>query len=348
MLFSPRISKSNLIQLCRRVGNQLHAGVDIRRVWQREAERASGSMKHVMESICESIDEGHQMHEAINFTGDYFPKLFRQMIKLGEDTGHLDRIFLELADQYEHQLKLRNSFLASITWPLIQLGLAILIIGILIFVMGFISEMNERTVDPLGLGLLGVQGLIDYCLIIGTFFLGLWVVYLLWSRGRLGFLQLDRLTMSIPGIGPPIRTLCLARMAWALGLTIGGGMDIRNSMRLSLEATHTYYYMQYADQIDRELLSGDEVSEILRRTNCFPHDFLDVVETGEISGTLSESMLKLSELYFEKARAAMNTLAIIGGVAVSMLVMGVIAIAIFKLAFFYLGTINDALDGLNM
>lgn len=346
MLFSPRISKSNLIQLCRRVGNQLHAGVDIRRVWLREAERASGSMKHVMESICESIDEGHQMHEAINLTGEYFPKLFRQMIHLGDTTGHLDMIFLDLADQYEHQMELRRAFLASIAWPMIELGIAILVIGAFIFVMGMIPQVEGRTIDPLGLGLAGTQGVIDYFLIIGTIIMGCWVTYLLWSRGRLGFLPIDRVIMKIPGVGKQIRTLCLARMAWALGLTVGGGMDIRNAMRLSLEATHNRYYSQYADQIDKELLQGDEVSEILRRTQRFPHDFLDVVETGEISGTLSESMTKLSELYFQKARDAMKVLAIMGGLLVTMMVFGIIIMAIFKLAMFYLGTINDALEGI--
>ncbi|PQO38218.1 type II secretion system F family protein [Blastopirellula marina] len=347
MLFSPRISTSNLVQLCRRVGNQLRAGVDIRRVWQREAERASGAMKHVMESICEGIEEGHHMHEAINLTGDYFPKMFRQMIQLGDDTGHLDMIFLELADQYEHQLELRRAFLATILWPMIQLVMAILIVGFLIFVMGEISQMKGgEPIDPLGLGLVGRQGTIDYFLIIGTIVLGFWCVYLLWSRGRLGFLQLDRLVMSIPGIGPPIRTLCLARMAWALGLTVGGGMDIRSAMRLSLETTRSYYYQQFADQIDRELLRGDEVHEILRRTNVFPADFLDVVETGEISGTLSESMEKLSVLYFDKARSAMKTLAILGGVIVWMMIAGLIIAVIFKLfVSLYLAPINEALKG---
>jgi len=96
----------------------------VRRVWQREAERAFGTQRQMMLEISESIDRGGAMHDAINRTGDYFPKLFRQMVELGDSTGHLDRIFLELADQYEHQIKLRRVFLAGILWPMIQLVLA--------------------------------------------------------------------------------------------------------------------------------------------------------------------------------------------------------------------------------
>ena len=345
MFFSPRISKPNLIQLCRRVGNQLRAGVDIRRVWLREAERATGAMKQAMLTICEGIEEGHHMHEAINFTGEYFPKLFRQMIQLGDQTGHLDLIFLDLADQYEHQMDLRRAFLATVMWPVIQLVLAIFIVGGLIFFMGVVAQPGREPIDPLGLGLVGTQGAIDYFLIVGMIVLGGFVLYFMWSRGKFDFLQLDRLVLRIPVVGKQIRTLCLARMAWALGLTVGGGMEIRRAMRLSLEATQSSYYYGYADQIDRELLSGDEVSEILRRTGCYPSDFLDVVETGEISGTLSESMMKLSELYFEKAKAAMKTLAVIGGTIVWMMIAGLIIAVIFKLFLtVYLGPINEALD----
>ncbi|PQO27459.1 hypothetical protein C5Y96_18155 [Blastopirellula marina] len=345
MLFSPRIRTGQLVQLCRRVGNQLQAGVDVRRVWKREAERAFGSQKQMMLEITESIDRGGSMHDAINRTGEYFPKLFRQMVELGDSTGHLDRIFLELADQYEHQIQLRRSFMAGILWPMIQLVLGILIVGFLIAAMGWVGEMTGKPIDPLGVGLVGTKGAIEYFAIIGTIIFLSYCVYFLWSRGQFAFLQLDRLIMNIPGIGTPIRTLCLSRMAWAMSLTIGGGMEIRKAMRLSLEASRSQYYQQFANQVDRELLAGEEIHDILRRTRSFPPDFLDVVETGEISGTLSESMEKLSVLYQEKARAALNTLAIIGGVIIWMMIAALFVVVIFKLFFtFYLNPLNEILE----
>ncbi|MBA2117717.1 type II secretion system F family protein [Bremerella alba] len=345
MLFSPRISTNQLVQLCRRIGNQLHAGVDLLRIWKREAERATGSLRYNMQVIVDGIEDGHTMHESINHTGEYFPKLFRQMVELGEQTGHLDRIFLELADQYEHQITLRRSFLAGILWPMIQLVLAILIVGFLIYMMGWVSEMTGKKMDPLGIGLVGAKGAIEFFAIIGTIVFLCFCVYLMWSRGKFSFLQLDRLLMNIPGLGVPIRTLCLSRMAWAMSLTIGGGMEIRKAMRLSLEASRSQYYQQFAGQIDRELLAGEEIHNILRQTRSFPPDFLDVVETGEISGMLAESMEKLSNLYQEKARAALLTLSVIGGVIIWMMIAGLIVMVIFKLFFaLYLNPLNEALN----
>lgn len=344
MIFSPRISTSSLVSLCRRVGNQIQAGVDMRRIWKREAERAFGRERQAMLEISERIETGSTLHGAILCTGEYFPKLFRQMVELGEETGQTGSVFLELADQYEHQIQMRRAFLAGILWPMIQLIIAILLVGVLIYVMGIVSKMSGRTVDILGLGLIGAKGVGIYFAFIGTVLFVLFAIYQLWSRGNFSFLQLDRFVMNIPMLGEPIRTLCLSRMAWAMAMTIGGGMDIRKAMRLSLEATHSHYYMQFADQVDEQLLQGEEVHDILRSTGSFPHDFLDVVETGEISGMLTESMDKLASIYQEKAKAALNTIAVIGGVLVWMLVAAMIIGLIVKLFSFYLGTLNEFID----
>lgn len=344
MFLSPRIGTYDLVQLCQRVGNQLQAGVDARRIWRREAERAHGRRRHVMETIADSIERGTSTPEAIHLTGEYFPEMFRQMVDLGDATGHLDRIFLELAEQYDHQLRLRREFLKGITWPMIQLVLAILIVGGLIYFMGVISDLSGQKIDILGLGLVGAQGAAEYFAVVGSVIFAGWLIYLLWSRGKFAFLQLDRLLMAVPGIGPAIRTLALSRMAWAMSLTLSGGMEIRQAMRLSLQAARSRYYSRFVPQVDQQILRGDEVHESLRDTGAFPAEFLDVVETGEMAGTLAESMDRLAVQYQEKAKAALNTLAIIGGVIVWMMVAGIIIALIFKLAMFYLGTINEALE----
>ncbi|QDU76474.1 Type II secretion system protein F [Bremerella volcania] len=345
MLFSPRIRTGQLVQLCRHVGGQLHAGVDILRIWKREAERAMGTRRYMMQVIVDSIENGCTLHEAVNNTGDYFPKLFRQMVQLGEQTGHLDKIFLEIADQYEERIALRRSFLAGIAWPLIELSVAILIVGIVILVPAFLPNgLNGQPIDILGIGLIGVKGLATYAAFLFTVFFVLFAIYFLWSRGGLTFLQLDRLVMNIPWLGESIRTMCLANMAWALSLTIGAGMDIRRAMRLSLEATRTRYYEQFKEQVDRELINGEEIHDILRRTRSFPADFLDYVETGEISGRLTESMAKLAESYQEKSKAALRAISVIGGMLVTMLIFGIMILLIFKFAMFYIGILNEAID----
>ena len=310
-------------------------------------ERSRGSSRTVMRDISESIERGNSFHKALLVTGNYFPEVFREMVGLGVETGHLDRILKELANQYEHKQMLQRSFLAGIAWPMIQLLIAIVVVGILIFVMGIVSNMTGTEIDILGLGLIGAKGVAIYFSIVGSVFLGFGFIYLLFSRGQLRFLPLDRLALMIPGVGGALKTLALSKMAWAMALTAAGGMEVRRSIRMALSSTRNRYFMRHIKQIDSDLLDGQEIHRTLRSTDAFPDDFLDAIETGETSGKLSESMDILSKQYQDKARNALNILAMIGGVVVWLGVMAIIIMLIFKIFSFYRGTLNDALDMVN-
>lgn len=346
MFFSPRIGLRALVQLCRRVGTQLDAGVDDRTIWNREVQRASGPQRQMMTEISQGIQQGETLGDALKRTGDYFPHVFREMVRLGDETGHLDRILQELSERYEHRLQLRLAFLAGITWPMIQLVFAICVVGLLIWVMGFIGQMTGQVVDVLGLGLVGTKGLVVYFAFLGSLGFGGWLLWMFYSRGQLDFLPLGRIIMSIPGVGMPLKTIALSQMAWTMALTTGGGLDARRSLRLGLESTHSDYYTKYIDQVDRDIMAGEDIGGALRNTGVFPAEFLDAIDTGEISGNLSEMLEKLAADYQARAKAAFNTLSLIAGFGVWLAVAGVIISLIFRIFFTYLNTLNGALEEL--
>ena len=92
MFFSPRITLKPLASLCRRLGTSLEAGIDIRTVLSREAQRAHGPLSRRLLTVSDAIDQGHSLAGAFALTDDFFPPLFHEMIGLGEETGHLEEI----------------------------------------------------------------------------------------------------------------------------------------------------------------------------------------------------------------------------------------------------------------
>src|SRR5215469_3603335 len=169
MLFSSRIGLRELAQLCRRLSTGLEAGVDVRRVWAREKEGyVSPTLRRHFDQMAEAVNRGDTISDALAETGTYFPPLFRELVNVGEQTGKLAEVLRRLADHYDHQLRLRQMFMAAITWPMMQLTAAVGIIGLLIYVMGFLPTMADgKPVDILGLGLVGGRGLILYLLMVG-------------------------------------------------------------------------------------------------------------------------------------------------------------------------------------
>src|SRR5574340_1100902 len=151
MYFSPRIGLRPLAGLCRRASISLGAGVDVRTVFAREAERAQGqAMRRNLAAIADAIQDGDSLGRALAATGDYFPALMRELVEVGEQTGHLSEVLAQLAEHYEDQVDLRRTFLASIAWPMTELGLTLAIVGGFIWIMGFLSSMRGARVDLLG------------------------------------------------------------------------------------------------------------------------------------------------------------------------------------------------------
>src|SRR6185436_18462440 len=133
-----RIATSTLINLCRRVGTSMRAGVEPRKLWETETRHATGSLRWYIERVKEGVLRGDSVAESMRACEGYFPPLVTEMVDVGEKTGHVDAVFLKLADHYDHQQQLTRGFLFGIAWPTVQLAIGILVCGLLIMVLGMI------------------------------------------------------------------------------------------------------------------------------------------------------------------------------------------------------------------
>lgn len=341
-----RIGMRELAGLCRRLGTSLAAGVDVRTVWQRETERQAGwQAGHHYRQIAEDVARGQSVRDAIEASGSFFPALFREMVAVGEETGHQAEVFLQLAHHYDGLLRLRRLFLAGITWPMIELGLAIGIIGFLIWILGVIGNATGTPVDVLGLGLIGNRGLAIYALFLLGVAAGLFILWRAVRSGVVWVRPVQYFVMRLPALGGALRTMALARLTWALHLTLKTGMDLRRALPLSVQSSQNVEFIEGIARLNGVVNAGGTLTEAFEAAGRYPVDFLDAVRVGEDSGNLDESMAHLSRQYEDRARLALNTLTVLAGVAVFALVAAIIILAIFRIAFFYINTLNDALQG---
>jgi type II secretory pathway component PulF len=345
MLFSARISTRRLAELCRRLATATEAGIDARTVWTREAERARGRARRPLGLIRDAARRGQSLAEALDQTGPYFPELLRALAAVGEETGHQAEVFAQLAQHYEAQVERRREFLAIITWPLIQLALALGIVGLLIWVMGMIQEMTgNRQLDPLGLGLVGNLGLAIYAGVLAAAAAAVFLAVQALRRGWLWAGPVRRLVLRLPILGSALHTLGLARLAWTMHLTMRAGMEVRRAMRLSFQTAGDARLDQAADAVDAQLARGNSIEDAFRTAGGFPHDFLDALAVAEQSGKLVESLGLLSRQYEERARAALATLTKLAGFAVWAAIAALIVVLIFRLFGFYIGQIYQAME----
>lgn len=344
MIPQPPLSNKALAELCHRLAVETDAGIDIRRTWQREADAACGRLRPYFAQVRDAVAKGDSLSVALAGTGHVFPSLFLEMAQVGEQTGTLGKVFHRLEAHFTRQQQAQRIFLAAIAWPMLELAFAIVVIGVLIWVLGIIERRNGQRVDVLGFGLVGTRGLLIYTNFVIA--VGLCVAGLVAAmrRGMLWTRPLQRALIRLPGIGPCLEKIALGRLAWALHLAMNVEMDLRRVVPLVLRAAGNDHYVRHTDQIVADVAAGHPLHVAFAQSGAFSASFLDALAVAEESGRIVESMDRLSKRYEEEAEAAVKALAVIFGFLVGLLVMGIIVLLIFRLAGFYFKTIQDAVE----
>ena len=341
MLFAPHAATKPMIEFLRRLGMSLEAGIDIRKALTSEARRSLPQLRERIEQMSEAVNGGTAFSTAMDDTGQYFPLLVRELVQVGEQTGHLPEVLKQLVLHYEAQLALRRSFISTIAWPMLQLGAALVAIGFLIWMSAVITRLTGNPTDMLGIGLTGETGLLiyvaiyfgnrdrDFRLLAGGYDGKLWVA------------PIQRFVLKVPGLGGAFRDLAIARFAWTLQLTMGAALDVKRALELSLKSTHNVQFTDHQKLVHDMIQTGESIHETLAATHAFPIELLHAIQVGEESGRLVETMEVVARQQLDSARRAMAMLTKFAGYLVWFVVAAIIISVIFRLFGSYIGTINE-------
>ena len=239
MLRNPKISAKALHPFCRSMGRMLEAGVEVRKSLQSSSSHSHDKrITSTVQNVIRHIRKGDDLTTSFAIHADNYPPLFLDLLHVGEQTGSLPEVFFALADYYEANVKRMREFRAQITWPLNQLFAAILIIGLLIYILGIVqSNAGGQAEDILGLGLVGASGAVKWFTMTLGGISATWIGLIVISRSSSGQQALHPFLMTIPGVGYCMKAFGIARFSWCFALTQKAGMSIKPSIESSLKAT---------------------------------------------------------------------------------------------------------------
>lgn len=330
---------------CRRMGVGLQAGVDILRVLDTETRTGDPRHREIMHRMVDDIRGGSSLAKAMFNQKSYFPPLLIQMVHASELAGRLDSTFLYMSSYYDDLLQTRSFFLQRISWSLIQLGLAVVVIGAVILIQGLLSSSpSGPAYDASGLGLSGVNGFMIYCLTVlsigavtGTIIFGIWKNWFNCHRSLMPIVQ------RIPSLGTALVTLGLSRFCMTLSMLLNAGVEAQRSLKQAFMATGNYYFISGMDRALASVGQGNSFGDAMDAADVFPREFIEQIRVGELSGTETESLDHLALQLRQQAKSALNLIATIAGTAIWLLVMGLIAFMVLRMAMQYLSLLNSFL-----
>jgi len=127
------------------------------------------------------------------------------------------------------------------------------------------------------------------------------------------------------------RDFALSRFAAGLAMAQEAGMPILPALRVSLEATGNQAFAQSFKKAAEAIRRGESLTDALRTTALFPKEFLAIMETAEVSGSVAEVMQKQAEHYFDRAARGLSFWMQVLGWIVWGSIAAMIIFAIFKL-----------------
>ena len=142
-LFGDLIAKVETARLSRTLGTLLGNGVSLLNALTIVRETLNNQvLAGSLGEVAEHVKTGRGLAEPLLETGN-FPKLAVQMIRVGEETGQLQEMLLQVADTYDAEVQTAVKRLLTLLEPAMILGLGVIIAGIIMSILVAILSLNE-------------------------------------------------------------------------------------------------------------------------------------------------------------------------------------------------------------
>ncbi len=294
------------------------------------------------------IEAGTTLSEALAVYPRYFSPLAVSVVKAGEKTGRLDRVLRDLVRYLEWREDLVRQIRSATTYPIIVLSALFGLCTILgLFVLPrFIAVFAELGVElPLPMKII----LFTRDFLIANWpwvLLGVAVVGLtLWMCGRSepGRRMIDRAVLRLPLLGRLAVSLDMSRLCQNLGLLYGAGLPILASLSVTAEIVQNRVIRDAVHAANDSVQRGSTLVDALRPAGVVPAMVLRMLQVGESTGRLDESLARVASFYerevpevIQRAIALFNSavLVFLGAVLV------VIALSFFIPMYEGLGNLN--------
>jgi type IV pilus assembly protein PilC len=339
------VGTRDLALFTRQLSTVLQAGIPlVRGLRGLAADMSSRTLCVAVDDVALRIERGEGLSEAMTAHPEAFNKMYISMIRAGERAGTLDDILEDLATYLEKVDAIKTKVRSALSYPIFVLVFAILATLFMLFkiVPTFAEIYQELGQDLPGLtkAVIGASNSIrDNAVVSGLVAVSIVTLLVLWSRTRAGRYAVDSFVIRVPLFGPIVRKAVMSRFARTLGILVRSGLPILEAMDLVKGASGNAYVAGAIEQAKERISAGQGITSAFRSTSRFPEMVLQLMATGEESGSLDSMLIKASEFYDRQVEAAVHGItSLIEPVMVVLVggIIGVVVVAMF-LPIFHMG-----------
>jgi MSHA biogenesis protein MshG len=300
-----KVKTEDLVILCRQMYTINKAGIPlIRGIYGLQASMNHPRLKQVLEAIGADLETGMQLSVAMHRYPDIFNNMFVSMVKVGEDSGQLERSFDQLSIYLERELETTNSIKTALRYPSFVLMALVIALGVVnVMVIPAFANMFKQFNAELPLMTRILIGTSDFFIAFWphmlVFFVGGAVAWRQYLKTPAGALFWGEKKLRLPLVGDIIYRALMARYARSFSLMLKAGVPLSQSLDLSSRAVDNPYLEIKIQDIRQGVERGESLLRTHNASNMFSPLVLQMIAVGEESGQI-DTLLEESAGFYER------------------------------------------------
>jgi len=287
-----RASYRQLMFLFAQLATMLRSGISPADAFRRLG--GSAVPTHIAQAandIADMTTAGISMADAMTVYPDVFPEAAVGAVRSGERGGYTHEACRLLSTQYEksHRMMWHVRFLR---WAL-MIGLSAIPI-----VQAFVDGLDRSFADMSGLQGLG-QGMASaFRGWSGIWLAVLWIGYFVtkwWISQTSNRLLRHDWAMKVPFFGERAKKEGLSAFTFHVGRLSHAGLSPHQSWNLAASAVPNQALGRAYEAMSTGTSDGVRMGDLVRRSELFPRDYANILETGEATGTLPQALEYVSQ-----------------------------------------------------
>jgi len=333
-----RITLPDLSTITRQLSTMINSGLPLTESLLILRSQAKGVSQKIIGQVLADVEEGESLSSALSKFPKVFSKTYIALMRAGETGGVLDQVLLRLADNLENQQEFRGKVKGALIYPaIIIIGMIGVSLVMLIFVIPRLMSLYEQFEASLPLPTLILMSISNFMARYWPFVLALIGLSVygakIYRKTAWGRKKTDELIFKIPIFGPLQREVILAEITRTLGMMVGSGVSIIESLNIAADVVSNVVISEALKDAAKLVEKGFPVAySFSRHPEAFPYILCQMLAVGEETGKMDEVLAKVSHVFEVESDQKVKAMTaavepavlIILGVGVAFLVIAVI------------------------
>ena len=312
--FKKKVKVKDVAIFSRQLATMVNSGLTlIRALTILDEQTENALLKEVLGDVRARVEQGSSLSAAFEAHPDVFNHLYVSMVRAGEVSGALDETLVRLADTLEAAVRLRSKVKSAMAYPIVVLGLIVLIVtGMLAFVVPIFEGMYQELGGSLPFP---TQLLIN----VSTILTSLWWLFAIalvgsifgfkrWKTTDSGKAAWDRFKVRLPIFGKVVQKVSISRFARTFSVLSRTGVPVLQALDIVSATSGNWLVSEATRDIQASVKRGDSLVAPLHEHDIFPPMVTHMMAVGEETGAIDTMLEKVADFYDSEVDDTVNAL----------------------------------------